>query len=301
MGIPNIPQNLDDWDMNAIDSLLGIPTIESETLECKREIGASALSKHICAMANTRGGFVLVGLGEKRMNDGKKSGYEKLGWDLDEDTINQQIASATHEIEPTPMVEPKCIKDRGKIYVVIHILEEKSKKPFFIKDRGCYVRICSSSFPASRSIAMSLFEGQEKKRNIASLLASLEILKVELGATVGYMGKISPKDQTRPAPVDVEFVMADVIKNQAFLVENNLFGEISSGYVTQGILKAIQAVRQLNAQIATYNSTQDTNLKKEIRDKITVPHYVLSKDLGISLSIIDEVISKCQSMIDKYE
>ena len=87
MDIPSIPQNLDDWNMDMIDSLLNIPTIESEKLECKREIRVDVLSKSICALANTRGGFILVGLGEKKADGGKKSGYEKIGLDSDEDTI----------------------------------------------------------------------------------------------------------------------------------------------------------------------------------------------------------------------
>ena len=301
MDIPSIPQNLDDWNMDVIDSLLNIPTIESEKLECKREIRVDVLSKSICALANTRGGFILVGLGEKKADDGRKSGYEKIGLDSDEDTIRQQIASATHVIDPIPGIDPKCIGAGGKMCVVIHVPEEKSKKPFFVADRGCYVRVGSSSFPASRSVVMNLFEGQTRKRNIASLLASLKILKVELGATVGYIGKISTRDQTRPAPVDVRFVMADVMKNQAFLVENKLFGDVNGGYVTQGILKALQAVRRLNAQVAAYNTEPDPALKEKIRATITVPYSVLSGDLRDAPSIIDDIISKCQSALDKYE
>ena len=38
MDIPSIPQGLDDWNMDMIESLLNIPTIESEKLECKRKI-----------------------------------------------------------------------------------------------------------------------------------------------------------------------------------------------------------------------------------------------------------------------
>ena len=207
-------------------------------------------------MANTYGGFIIIGLDEKKTN-GVKSGYNKFGWGLDEDKINLQVANATHEVDPIPDVKLKCISDGGKTYVVIRITEEKSKKPFFIKDGKCYVRIGSSSRPASRSVIMNLFEGLEKKKNIASLLASLKVLKVELKDTRDYMHSISPKDQTRPTQVDVEFVVADVIKNQAFLVENGLFGENDDGCMTQGILKAIQTIRKLNVQIAAYNSVPD--------------------------------------------
>ena len=302
MNLPSIPQNLNDWNMNMIDSLLNIPNIESEKLECKREINVCALSKSICAMANTRGGFILIGLGEEKMDGGKKkSGYEKLGLISDEDTIRQQIASATHVLDPIPEIGPKCIEEGCKRYVIIHIPEEKSKKPFFVADHGCYVRIGSSSFPASRRVVMNLFEGLEKKRNIASLSASLKILKVQLGATMAYLGKISCKEQTRPAPVDVKFVMADVAKNQAFLVENKLFGYVNGGYISRGVLKVLQAVEQLNAQIATYNSTSELDLKKKIQIMLADPTRVLSGDLYDSQSIMDEIILKCQDVIDKYE
>ena len=300
MGIPNIPQNLDDWDMDTIDSLLRISTIESETLECKREIRPVALPKHICSMANTHGGFIIIGLDEKKTN-GVKSGYNKFSWGLDEDEINLQVANATHEVDPIPDVKPKCISDGGKTYVVIRITEEKSKKPFFIKDGKCYVRIGSSSRPASRSVIMNLFEGLENKRNITSLLASLKVLKAELKATRDYMRSISPEDQTRPTQVDVEFVVADVIKNQAFLVENGLFGENDNGHVLQGILNVVQTIKQLNVQIAAYNSVPDPNLKKKIRNRLYTSYNVLSGNLDDAPSIIDKVISICQSTIDKYE
>ena len=301
MDIPGIPQNLNDWNMDAIGSLLNISNIESEKLECKREIRVEALSKSICAMANTCGGFILVGLGERKTEDGKKSGYEKIGLSSDEDTISQQISQATHAIDPKSKIESKCIEDGGKRYVIIRVPEEKSKKPFFVVDHGCYVRIGSSSFPASRRVVMNLFEGLEKKRNIASLLASLKILKAQLGATMDYTGKISCKDQTRPALVDVRFVMADVMKNQAFLVENELFGNVDACHVNSGILKVLQAVEQLNAQIAAYNAEPDPALKEKIRDLIIVPHHVLSGDLHDTQSIMDQIISKCQSTLDKYE
>ncbi len=301
MGIPTIPQNLDDWSIDVIDSLLDVSSIESETLECKREINPSSLPKHICAMANVHGGFILVGLDEKKTNDGKKSGYDKTGLNLDEDEINQRVSSAVYEIEPTPMVKSRCIPDGAKTYAVIHIPEEKSKKPFFVKNSGCHIRVGSSSFPASRNIVMSLFEGLEKKRNIVSLMASLKILKAELGDTLAHMKSIHPENQMRSAQVDMGFVMADVTKNQAFLEENNLFADVSNSQVTGGILKVIQTIRKFNVQIEAYNSTQDPNRKREILKLLTVEYYVLSKDLDTAPSIIDDVISACQNTISKYE
>lgn len=300
MDIPNIPQNLDNWNMDVIDSLLGISTIESETLECKREIKPTSLPKHICAMANVHGGFILVGLGEK-MNGGKKSGYEKIGLDFDEDEINQRVSNARHEIEPTPMVKLKCILDGAKTYAIINIPEEKSKKPFFVKNGGCHIRVGSSSFPASRSIVMNLFEGLEEKKNLLSLVASLKILKAELGDTLAYIKSIHPANQTRPAQVDMGFVMADVTKNQAFLEDNDLFADISNNQVTGGILKVIQTIRKSNAQIEAYNSTQDPSQKREMLKLLTAEYHVLSKDLDAVPSIIDNVISACQNTIDEYE
>ncbi len=65
MNLPNIPPNVDDWDIKVIDSMLNIPNIESENIECKQEI-TNDLAKSICAMANTSGGFIIIGLEEKK-------------------------------------------------------------------------------------------------------------------------------------------------------------------------------------------------------------------------------------------
>ena len=42
-------------------------------------------------------------------------------------------------------------------------------------------------------------------------------------------------------------------------------------------------------------------MKKKIRDRLYTPYDVLSSDLEDVPSIIDDVISRCQSKIDKYE
>lgn len=60
-------------------------------------------------------------------------------------------------------------------------------------------------------------------------------------------------------------------------------------------------VEQLNAQIAIYNSTSELDLKKKMQVMLADPTRVLSGDLYYSQSIMDEIISKCQDMIDRYE
>ena len=301
MDLPNIPTNVKDWDISTIDSMLDIPNIESEKIECKLKI-TGELSKHICAMANMSGGFIIIGLNEKRCNE-KKYGFQKIGLDKNEgDTTMQKIGHAKYSIEPLPKISIECITEQDKMYPVIQVHEETSHKPFFIKERGvCYIRIDNSSKPASRHTIMNLFVSLEDRKNVVNLRATMLILKNDLEGTINYITSISSNDQTRPSRIDTSFIHSMAMKNQSFLVENDMFGEITKNTVSRGIITILQTIAKLNEQIKAYNSSLDKDIKEEIKNELTNSSFVLALDLMDLPKFIDKIISKCDEHISKYD
>lgn len=111
-------------------------------------------------MANTSGGFLILGINEVKSQDGKKIiKFEKSGFsDGEQDNLRNTIGNNIFNIEPTPKIEVKHLLEDHHFYSVIEIKNEISKKPYFIKDRGqCYVRIENSTRPAPRSTILNLF------------------------------------------------------------------------------------------------------------------------------------------------
>ena len=76
-----IPEKLQDWDLDLINHLIQFRDVESENLDFKEEI--SDLPKHISAFANTSGGFLVLGIAPVKDTINKTiSGYKKIGFKI---------------------------------------------------------------------------------------------------------------------------------------------------------------------------------------------------------------------------
>lgn len=295
MDLIEIPKNVENWSINIIDSLLNISSLESDEIECKREMTPD-LPKAICAMANTSGGFIIIGLDEE------KPGFQKRGLsDIDEDTIRQAIGNARFSIEPIPKVSINCITEQDKIYPIIQIHEEISKKPFFVKNTGiCYIRIDNSSRHASRDTIMKLFSSLDLKKEVIYLRASFVMLKHNLAGTMKYIKSISPRDMTRPLTIDVSFLRNAIMRNQSFLIENDLFGEITENTRKIGAITILETLDKLNTKIDEYNLSSNADIAIRIKDQMTNPIHSLAPEILEIPKFIDKLISKCDENINAY-
>ncbi|MGI0057128.1 MAG: AlbA family DNA-binding domain-containing protein [Nitrosarchaeum sp.] len=143
--LPIIPENLPDWSINTINELIKYIGIESETFDFKKEL--NELEEHVCAMANTKGGFLVLGINEVKSNDGARTiKFEKTGFDNGkEDGINNRITEALLLVDPKPPVETKQIEENEKFYVVIKIQNKISNYVDFL--------VINAVNPTPRSIA----------------------------------------------------------------------------------------------------------------------------------------------------
>jgi predicted HTH transcriptional regulator len=109
MTLPAIPERPQDWNIDTIDNLVQILSIESETFDFKepRSVEKNGeLYKDICAMANTSGGYIVLGVGEDKALDGTLIRFTKDGFRAGtEDKVNLSIANNVYEVNPTPSIE----------------------------------------------------------------------------------------------------------------------------------------------------------------------------------------------------
>ena len=85
-----IPNNIKDWDLNTINELIKLRDIESEDFDFKGT-DMKNLANHLCAFANTHGGYLVLGIDEEKNND-VLMGFKKTGFKTEkEDHIKNEI------------------------------------------------------------------------------------------------------------------------------------------------------------------------------------------------------------------
>jgi predicted HTH transcriptional regulator len=173
MSIPTIPSRLEDWNIHDIDSLLPILSIESETFDFKGHDfnkRSDELYCDFCAMANTSGGYIVLGIDEERAPDGKIIRFIKNGFERgEEDKINQTIANNMYSVDPTPNIEqrskPVYEKDEKYFYPVIRVNSVERWKPYFTKTRcQCYVRVGNTQNPQAEQSYLTYSANSKKER-----------------------------------------------------------------------------------------------------------------------------------------
>jgi len=298
-----IPEKLQDWDLDIINHLIQFRDAESENLDFKEEI--NDLAKHISAFANTSGGFLVLGIAPIKDTINKTiSGYKKIGFKIGkEDEVGLEISNSCFSISPIPTYEIKHIPDNSVFYSVIKIRNEISKKAFIVKNKGqCFIRIDNSSRPAPRSTIMNLFGVSiEYRRNIQNLQSSCILLKESLSATINYLEGISIDDPTRPAPIDLTILRSSLLPTMSFVSENDLLGYITKTTIHQGITTVIDTLEQLNAQIHVYNTTENLSVKDDAQKIILGHDRVLAQDIRRIPKILDKIISKTEEFLSKSE
>ncbi len=288
----------DSWDVQVtflLNKLLE-QKIESESLDFKVRI--NELSNHICAMANTAGGFLVLGINEQKTSNGKKViRFIKEGISENEiNVVEQQIRESIANVEPVPRTRVKALPDSGRYYIVLEVKDEDSKKPFFVKNRcQCFIRIRDGTYPATRLMVSNMFQNSISLiKNIQKLRSTTVILKGELEATINYLSSVSPNDQTRPSKIDLSFIRDAINSNYDFLSEKNLIGDIHNG-----IIHAISAIGKLNSQIEAYNTITDPQVRHEIRYQMIEGSRVLAIEISGVLKFLETVMQLCEGFLQK--
>lgn len=301
--ILSVPENPQDWNINTINELIQYKDAESEKLDFKSEI--NELANHICAMANTSGGFLVLGIREIKSQDGKSIiRFEKAGFrDGEQDGIKTQIGNSCYNIEPNPSIKIENIQDGKAFYPIIKIENEISKKPFFMKGKSqCFVRIDNSTRPASRTTIMNLFGNSiEIKNNIERLRVSALLLKESIMHVSSDVSVLNWESPMKIAQINLNFLRDIVLITEKFLRENNLFGEHTgqSSY-TGGINSILHKLETFNTYAKAYNLAQDNENRRRMYGQL------LSWGLGSSnvndvIVFLDKIDTMCKEFLNKYD
>lgn len=297
MELPEIPELLDEWEIDILNKLTQYVNIESETFDFKKE--PNELAEHICSMANSRGGHLVLGIEQIDSEDKKHIiKFEKIGFSFGkQDHVTNTIGNAILNIEPIPVVNIKHVEenDKSKFYTVIKIENKISSKPYFVKSSDqCFVRINTSKIRASRSMILQLFSATvEQIKNIQNLRASVFVTKEELKKTLDHFRGITSHNHSKASRVDLMFLRNAINSANWFLIEKNLLN--SENY--ENFIFVLHTIELLNAKIDTFNASYSEAEKQLILQQIS-EHS--SHTLPSDLAITDRFLSNVLSIIDEY-
>lgn len=114
------PQELENWSLDTIDKLIPLPSIENERFDFKgyRLEGLKGIFADISAMANTSGGFLVLGVDENKDQDiilnYTKNGFESL---KHKRSVENSINNALAQIDPCPDVEIRLDISEGNFFI----------------------------------------------------------------------------------------------------------------------------------------------------------------------------------------
>ena len=298
----DIPEKIQNWNIDTINELIKYKDVESERLDFKSEI--NELYDHICAMANTSGGFLVIGIKEIKSADGKSIiKLEKKGFkDGEQDSVKTQIGNSCYNIEPNPSVRVETISDDELFYPVIKIENEISKKPFFIKGKSqCFVRIDNSTRPASRTTIMNLFGNSiEIKNNIERLRVSALILKESIMHVSSDASNLRWDSPMKITTINLDFIRDVVLITEKFLRENDLFGEHTgqSSY-TGGINSILYRLETFNTYAQAYNLAQDNENRRLMCGQM-MSWGTGSHNVNDTITFLDKIDTICKEFLNKY-
>lgn len=304
MKIPSVPTSIDDWSIEKLEELIEYVGIESDTFDFKKK--SNQLEEHICAMANTKGGYLILGVEQIDSKDGKKIiRFEKRGFSSGkEDNLKNSITNSVLGVEPNPDVDIILIhqKDNKKFYIVIKIQNNFSDKPYFVRSSDqCFVRIHNSKIRANRSMIFNLFGVSiEQRKNLERLRSACLQTKEDFRFALKDVHSVEPTSTMKIPPYDLTYLRSASMSCEPFLKERKLWGEHTgqSSY-THGINSALHDLNHLKTYIEAYNfahSDERQSLKSQLSSWSLGSNFE-----GSVIEMLDKIVKNIEIFFNKQE
>ncbi|MGI0048977.1 MAG: hypothetical protein ACREAW_05510, partial [Nitrososphaera sp.] len=175
-------------------------------------------------------------------------------------------------------------------------------KPYMLKNRGViYVRINSSSVPASRITIFNLFSNsRERVKDVKALRATCEATRNAYLLTAQIIAYRNTSSWMTIPPLDLTFLKAATMQAQWFLVEKGTYGEAEMKGYRSGMQTHTHSLEKMNAHIAAFNRAGSPHDKQEIMSALNywepqMPEF--DKIIGF----LNRVISDCDNYIKEWE
>jgi hypothetical protein len=166
--------NFDEITFKDVVDFCSQKIIENIQLDYKEQLPRS-MSKHLASFSNTKGGLIIVGVGE----DGKTG--EPVKWDgiTKDGKLIDQIYQHAANVTPYPTIKVRYTDEvSGKVFLLIHISEGGSPPYQTVSDPTIWVRTGNVSTPLNQARQEDLDRLYQKK-NSAEALRSENISKAK--------------------------------------------------------------------------------------------------------------------------
>lgn len=180
-----IPEKLDDWTYEIVAELVQRNSYESDRHDFKRDLpDAPTLTKICCAFANTKGGFVILGIKEIG------SGFMIEGI-YDDKELACKFGQKIHAIPTIDFDLPKIIliPNSGKVLAVFHVpLSPERPHMSLCQDQGFWKRTNKGNDVMTyEEIRMSFHNYEER-------VEKLKLLYIELLSNFEQLNKMKVED-----------------------------------------------------------------------------------------------------------
>jgi predicted HTH transcriptional regulator len=139
----NYPDKVEEWKLENINELIKLKDIEDIRFDFKsKDLNeGKGLASHICAMANTVGGFLVLGIEENKNNNGNIIEFQKNGFMAGkEDEVKRSISNYISQVEPLPKINTlKIDENSNTFYFVIKIYLMKIINHTLLKIEICVI------------------------------------------------------------------------------------------------------------------------------------------------------------------
>jgi hypothetical protein len=301
--IVEIPTERSEWNIDILNKLVEIQKIETDDLDFKSDY--KDLSKHLCAFANYSFGQMILGIESQKTEDGRTIGIKKQGFLKNEsDSIRNEVNNAMFNVDPTPSVELIFIGEGERVFPVVQITGEDSRKPYFQRSSGiCYVRIGASTAPASRTNVINLFSDiRSKIENLEKLAISADFLKEMIMYTCEKLTENNPRSVfSRITPLNPDLFKNCALSTEWFLKDKNLYGgHIREDSAREGLHSFIYDIELFNLDIIIYNSELAKN-RKTVKERIDNSWRPGGPKYRLSTGFLDEIIKQARTFIESKQ
>ena len=306
MELATIPEKLEDFNIVLLNKLINVTSVESDIFDFKLE--PSDLHEDICAMANTKGGFLVLGIDQITGKDGRTIvGFKKVGFKKgEEDLIGGKINNYRFLIEPIPTLTINHIyEDSGEFYTAIKIESRISDKPYFVTNTDqCFVRLHSSSQRVGRTTILNLFSASvEQKSSIEKLrVASGLVREALLFTSQGIQANATVNlSKAKLSPVDLTILRNAILSGEWFLIENDLLGKHTApDAYTAGINGVLYNIELMNTYVKAYNQLTSGTEKESVMSQLSNNWGVGSTNVRNNIEILDKIIKTANEFLAKY-
>lgn len=279
-----IPNKLEDWSLDIIKDLIAKTINESDKHDFKKDIPDSeTLTKICCAFANSKGGFIIIGVEES------SSSFEIVGINNDRELAHK----FGQKIKANPTVEfslPKIISipETDKVIAIFEIplSSERPHIPDFSPDKRIFQKRTNkgNDYMSYEEIKYSFQDYQERKEK-------LKLLYIELLSNIEQLNSMKIDNASKEDAHSLVTLDSTILSG----LLSELYTSISKDKDLVRILFTVrERTKIINNKIKIFFSqvvlplSNKTQLVKEHNDFINSQVDVLKPQIQKALNILED-------------